>query len=210
MMSESYRTRAAKLAAAARALQALSGRRRAAPFSLAFLTDRRRAEHPELVARTLPAGAALIYRDYDDPRRAAHGAKLRAIVAGRGVLFLVGGDAGLARRLGADGVHLRADDLWRAKAGGFGGLCVSAACHTAEDLAHAASIGVDIALLSPVYPTRSHPGATTLAPEAFKRLAAAAALPVLALGGVEESNAGRLAGPNVCGLAAIDAFAPRR
>lgn len=212
MTIEGCRTRAARLAAAARALQDSSGPSAAAPpFTLAFMTDRRRVACPELVARALPRGTTIIYRDYDDPRRAAVGARLGSIARARGLFFLVGGDPDLAHRLGADGVHLRTVDLCRPDPVAFGHrLVISAACHSATDLARAAAIGATIAVLSPVFATSSHPCAVPLGPEGFRRLAAAAALPVLALGGVNETNARQLSGRNVRGIAAIGAFAGGR
>jgi thiamine-phosphate pyrophosphorylase len=220
-MIEGLRTRAAKLAAAARALQAGGGPGTRAPFSLAFLTDRARAPHPELIARALPAGEALIYRDYDDPARAARGAALQSICAARGVLFLVGSDADLARRLRADGVHLRAEDLRSqppslsalglppSKTRG-GGLLLTAACHAADEIALAAALSADAIFLSPVFATRSHPDVCSLGAAEFRRLAAFSRAPVIALGGVDETNALSLAAPNVGGFAAIGAFAPRQ
>lgn len=238
---EGLRGRAATLAAAAAALKqaSLESGGATAPFSLAFLTDRRRIPNPEPVLRALPRGAAVIYRDYDDPRRASTAARYTAICARRGVLFLVAGDEGLAREIGADGAHwparmmpatrvgfppplageasaapreggpsARFADGSPARGGAKRPFLLTAACHDAAELARAAAIGADLALLSPVFPTESHPGAEHLGPARFRALAAAASLPVLALGGVDETNAAALAGPNVAGLAAIGAFFP--
>jgi thiamine monophosphate synthase len=180
-----------------------------APFHLAFLTDRRRGVDALAVARALPAGAAVILRDYDDPARAATARLLADIAAARGLILLIGADAELARTVGAAGLHLRSGDL-AAGAGERRSLIVSAACHSAEELERAGAIGADIALLSPVFATPSHPDTESLGAEAFRRLAALSALPVLALGGVDGMNARRLAGPNVAGFAAIGAFAARR
>ncbi len=200
---EGLRTRASKLAAAARALKEAASAR--APFSLAFMTDRRRIPDPEPVIRALPAGSAIIHRDYEDPRRENVARRVLAIARGRGVLFLVGGDARLAAAIGADGVHLpsfaRMSTPERTR-----GLIVSAACHNAADLDRAAAQGADVALLSPVFPTESHPGAEHLGPSRLKTLAARSRVPVLALGGVDETNAALLKGANVAGIAAIGAF----
>jgi thiamine-phosphate pyrophosphorylase len=197
------RTRAARLAAAARALKEASGA--IAPFSLAFLTDRRRVANPEPLLRALPAGSAVIFRDYDHPRREALARRYLTICRVRGLLFLLAGDQRLAAAVGADGVHWpaggrRADA--RARAAGL----VSVACHGAGDLARAAGLGADVALLSPVFPTRSHQDTEHLGPARFLAIAAASPLPVLALGGVDAANARSLKGRNVAGLAAIGAF----
>ncbi len=196
------RDRAAKLAAAARALKEASGA--AAPFSLAFLTDARRIANPEPILRALAPGSAVIFRDYDAPRRETLARRYRAICEGRGVLFLVAGDPALAMRIGADGVHHPA---WsRAPARNAGLRLVTAAAHGADDLARASALGADLALLSPVFPTRSHPDTEHLGLARFRSLVAASPVPVLALGGVDATNAGLLKGRNVAGLAAIGAF----
>jgi 8-oxo-dGTP diphosphatase len=101
---------------------------------------------------------------------------------------LVNGSPELARAAGADGVHLDASAAAQlsarpdcAKSDSF---LVGVSCHDAAELAHAAAIGADFALLSPVLPTLTHPGAATLGWETFSALAAASPIPVYGLGGL--------------------------
>lgn len=159
------------------------------------------------MARTLPQGSALVLRDYGDSRRRARAFALRSITAARGVLLIVGGDLPLAHAVRADGVHWRSDQLDGAQSAP--GLIVTAAAHGATDLALAGRLGADLAFLSPVYATASHPDVTPLGPSRFRALAAASPVPVLALGGVDEGNAADLGGSNVAGVAAVGAFAVR-
>lgn len=200
---QSLRMRAAKLAAAAGRLKRQSGIIDGA-FFLAFLSDLARIRDPEAVAGVLPPGAAFILRDYNAPDREALAKRLKSVCAARGVLFLVGADSALASAVGADGVH------WPSWVKTWERLpdqsVVSASCHNAAELDAAASKGADIAFLSPVFPSPSHSGAGALGVENFNRMAAKSAIPILALGGVNEDNAGLLAGPNVAGLGAIGAF----
>lgn len=208
MRFEGLRTRAAKLAAAAHALKRQSGG--VAPFSLAFATDAARARDPELIARALPPGAAIILRDYAASGRSALARRLAVITKARGVLFLVGADAALARSVGADGVHLPS---WVNPSDALI-MCANApiitcACHNRDDLTRAAKLGANAAFVSPVFETASHPGLAGLGAAGFRRLAATARLPVLALGGVDERNAVSLAGRNVSGFASIGAFLAR-
>ena len=196
--------RAVRLAAAARALKRASGAQ--APFSLAFLTDRRRIANPEPVIAAMPAGSAVIYRDYDDPRRAAIARRYHSLCKGRGVLFLIAADPQLAANIGADGVHWPARWPRIQKTTGL----ITAAAHGAADLVRAAALGADVALLSPVFPTQSHPGAEPIGATRFSMLAARSPVPVLALGGVDETNAAGLKGANVAGIAAIGAFCAAR
>ena len=180
------------------------------------MTDRRRIANPEPILRAMPAGAAVIYRDYDDTRREAVARRFRAICKARGALFLVAGDAVLAMRIGADGVHFGTRDAGRGTRAARisrsvipspeSRLLVTAAAHNAADLARAALLRADLVLLSPVFPTQSHPEAEHLGVTRFRALAAASPVPVLALGGVDERHRASLAGPNVAGIAGIGAF----
>ena len=104
-----------------------------------------------------------------------------------GARVLVNGSVDLARAAGADGVHLdtaaaaqcsaRPDCDW-----------VGVSCHNHAELAHAAAIEADFALLSPVLPTLTHPGAPTLGWNRFSELAAGSPIPVYGLGGLERDD----------------------
>ena len=100
-----------------------------------------------------------------------------------GTCVLINDDADLARTVGADGVHLSARELERCTQRPPFAL-VAASCHTADELVHAASLGIDFAVLSPVLPTATHPEATGIGWDDFARLVEHASLPVYALGGM--------------------------
>ncbi|MFN3544608.1 MAG: Nudix family hydrolase [Thiobacillus sp.] len=105
-----------------------------------------------------------------------------------GARVLVNGSLELARAAGADGVHLDSSAAARLSArpdrAGSDAFLVGVSCHDAAELAHAAAIGADFALLSPVLPTQTHPGAPTLGWQTFSELAAASPIPVYGLGGL--------------------------
>ncbi len=63
-------------------------------------------------------------------------------------------------------------------------LC-AASCHTRDDIGRAGALGLDFAVLGPVAPTPSHPGARTLGWDGFATIAAETPLPIYALGGLE-------------------------
>jgi 8-oxo-dGTP diphosphatase len=62
------------------------------------------------------------------------------------------------------------------------------ALRVVEELRRAEELGCDFALLSPVLPTLSHPGAPHLGWEGFAAIAAGASIPVYALGGLSASD----------------------
>jgi thiamine-phosphate pyrophosphorylase len=67
--------------------------------------------------------------------------------------------------------------------------------------------GFHAALLSPVFPTTSHPGCATLGPLRFSMLTRNTPIPVYALGGIHAGNVRRLACSSAVGIAAIEGFA---
>lgn len=78
-----------------------------------------------------------------------------ALAHRQGAQALVYGDETLARQAGGDGVHIPCKRPLQLTARPRLRLC-AASCHNAEHLAHAAALGADFAVLSPVLPTASH------------------------------------------------------
>jgi len=104
-----------------------------------------------------------------------------------GARVLVNGDLGLARAVGADGVHLSSAQLMALTERPQIEWC-AASVHNAAELAQAAALELDFVVLSPVKPTLSHPGAAILGWGGFADLAAGMPMPVYALGGMQASD----------------------
>ncbi|MFA6013814.1 MAG: Nudix family hydrolase [Gallionellaceae bacterium] len=109
--------------------------------------------------------------------------RVLALAHAHGAKVLLNGDIALAQALGADGVQLTATQLSELKQRPEVDWC-GASCHDAQELNRAAELGCDFALLSPVLPTQSHPGAPHLGWEKFADIASGASIPVYALGGL--------------------------
>jgi thiamine-phosphate pyrophosphorylase len=171
-----------------------------------------RAPDPAWTMARLPAGSAVVYRAFGDPRAFVVGQQLRRIAARRRLVFLVGQDAHLAARLKADGVHLperlmslaaplrHARPPWR----------ISVAVHGRMALARAARLGVDAVVLSAVFASESPSAPPPLGPLRFAILARRTKAPIVALGGIDARRARRLIGTGVAGVAAVSAFAKPR
>ena len=85
--------------------------------------------------------------------------------------------------LNVAGMHFNATDLMQLQTKPAAMLC-GASCHNGEQLAHAAVLGLDYVMLSPVKATRSHPDEAPLGWDKFAHLIEDYALPVYALGGM--------------------------
>ena len=99
---------------------------------------------------------------------------------------------GMMSELGADGIHLPLDALreWRAASGRRSApqagavQLVGASAHSASELAEAAALGADYAMLSPIFATACKPGVAPLGTAALAAACKASPLPVFALGGI--------------------------
>jgi len=109
--------------------------------------------------------------------------RVLALARAHGAKVLMNSDVGLAREIGADGVHLTAAQLLGCAARPDLPWC-GASCHSDGELRRAESLGIDFAVLGPVRATPSHPDAVPLGWDRFREIAAGASLPVYALGGV--------------------------
>lgn len=158
------------------------------------ITDRTRAARPlPDIAETLFAGGIrwLSLRDKDLPylARLALARELVARAKPYGAVVTVHGDIELAHASGAAGVHLGAHGnpaAARARLGPRALIGVST-----HDLASAqAATGADYVTLSPIFLTSSKPGyGPALGLDRLAAIAAAVAVPVIALGGIDPVTA---------------------
>ena len=163
-----------------------------------LMTDERLGEGLLSAVGRLPRGAGIVFRHYSlpEPERRALFNRVKAIARRRRLMLLLAGPDWQARAWGADGSH-----------GGGRGLGLrSAPVHNLAEIRAAERDGADFLFLSPVFPTRSHPGAPALGPEEFARLSRRTRLPVVALGGVNRENADGLSAIGAYGWAGIDAW----
>ena len=156
-----------------------------------LLSDARNDAVLERALRRLPRGSGFVFRHYHlpDGARRAQFAALARIARARDIAVVLAGSAAQARRWGADGSYGSDRDAMLATA------------HSLSELRRARRTAA--VLLSPVFPTRSHPGGKVLGPVRFRLLATRAPVPVIALGGMNARTARGLRWPRWAG---IDAF----
>lgn len=160
-----------------------------------LMSDERQGERLWAALDRLPRGAGVIFRHYHIPaaERRALFARVRRVARRRGLVLVVAGGGSFR---GAAGVHARR---------GHG--IVTWPAHNRRQAVAAIRAGADVVLVSPVFATRSHPGAAALG--LWRAAAIARGLPVtvIALGGMDERRWRRVAALGFDGYAAIDAWA---
>jgi thiamine-phosphate pyrophosphorylase len=159
-----------------------------------LLSDPLRLPDPRAAAARLPRGAGVL-------ARGVAGAVLPALARlcrRRGLVLLLGADGRAAVRLGA-GLHLPDRALSRgvlpfllARRAGAPWAVLSVAVHGRAGVARGRRLRADLGLVSPAFPTASHPGAPALGPLRWAALAGRLGRPAVALGGVAAATAGRL------------------
>ena len=115
---------------------------------------------------------------------------------------LINGDAELAQRCGADGVHLTSLQLQTLTSRPPLPL-VGASCHSAEELRCAEAAGADFAVMGPVLTTPTHPDASLRGWAGFAGAVAGNRIPVFALGGLREADRAQSLISGAHGLAMI-------
>ncbi len=165
---------------------------------------------PDIIsaAKSLPKGAALIYRHFGKAGHTEEARELREITAQRKIQFLIGHDTELAETIGADGVHFRRDGElalpreWRARRPDW--------LITMAGLKQGSYWG-DLALLdglfiSSVFPSNSPSAGAPIGIPSFTDMADRLNAPIIALGGIKPSNAHQLLGTGAAGIAGVEGF----
>jgi thiamine-phosphate pyrophosphorylase len=163
-----------------------------------LLSDERNDAVLEQALATMPKGSGFVFRHYHLPeaKRRARFEQLGFLCRLVGHVVVLSGASDTALEWGADGAYGPARKLAPRDS-----LLRFATVHGMLDIRRAERHGVDAMFLSPVFPTRSHPGGECLGKENFLFMAAMAELPVIALGGMTAERAEYLGWPR---WAAID------
>ena len=174
---------------------------------LLFFTDPDRTPRPWETAARLPAGSGVVFRHFGRADAYDTALRLREATAGRDGLLLIGLDAELAERIGADGVHLpeRALDQAGTLSVARPDWRVTGAVHSLHGLDAAA--GLDAVVVSPIFQAGGISSCKTpVGLPGLTQLIGASSVPVYALGGIDSVNARSLIGSGACGLAGVAAI----
>jgi thiamine-phosphate pyrophosphorylase len=162
-----------------------------------LMTDPRLGDGVDAAVRKLPTGSGVIFRHYHlpDAERFALFRRIARICHSRGHILVLAG----RNDWSADGVHGRP----RVRPHQI----LTMPVHSVTEIRRAEALGADLVFLSPLFPTRSHPGARALGIMQFSRLAKlTGGTKAVALGGMTRSKAQAITRRVAYGWAAIDAF----
>lgn len=185
---------------------------------LCMITDRRRLGPggDELLVRRVGAAARAGVHLIQVRERDLDGGPLMRLVqrcvdavAGTRARILVNDRIDVALAAGAHGVHLRGDSFAASRARVLAppGFLIGRSVHAVRDATAAMADDADYLMFGTVFATTSKPGQAAAGVEALAGIVEATPLPVLAVGGVTQATAGRVARAGAAGVAAIGLFA---
>ena len=133
---------------------------------------------------------------------------LKALCEEYGVPFVIDDDVELAKKCGADGVHVGQSDMACVEARKALGerKVVGVSAQTVEQAVQAEKDGADYLGVGAVFPTGSKDDADDVSHDTVKAICEAVSIPVIAIGGISKDNVGQLAGLGLDGIAVISAI----
>lgn len=144
-----------------------------------------------------------------DPAAFREEARQMALLCGRyGVPLIINDNVEVALACGAAGVHLGQQDMPIAQARRIAGpdLILGASAHTVQEALEAQAAGADYLGVGAVFSTSTKADASPLSLTTLREICAAVSIPVVAIGGITETNLLQLTGCGAAGVAVVSAI----
>lgn len=177
---------------------------------LLVVTDRRQAKRSlsEIVGAAIAAGCRFVSlreKDLPDDEQILLARSLLALTRRHGARLMLHGNAALAKLAGVDGVHLSAGSNAAAARELLGPeKLVGVSIHTVTEAAAIDPACADYAVAGPAFETPSKPGyGPEIGRKGLRDMAAAARVPVLAIGGITTARVGEVIGAGCAGIAVM-------
>ena len=163
----------------------------------------------KLLKLKIPKKSAILLRSYETKKRKKIAKQLLNFCKMKKIKLLIGSDIKLAEDINADGIHfpeymvkknkinwtyiknVKSNKKW----------IITTAVHNIQSLKKAEELNIDAALLSPVFPSKSHPNNKSLGLNKFLKIVKKTKLPIYALGGINIKNVKLLIETDIIGYA---------
>lgn len=145
-------------------------------------------------------------KESDSARLTEIGRALAPHIRAAGALFLVNDNLDVARRVGADGLHLGPNDLpiEEARISWPRPALLGGSARTVKRALELQAAGADYLGVGPVFGTTTKPDAPgAIGLEVLARIAASVRIPILGIGGIDETNAALVLVAGAAGVAVI-------
>lgn len=165
----------------------------------------------EQVESALKGGATCVQlreKELDDDEFLAEAIEICALCKKYSVPFFVNDNVDVAIKCRADGVHVGQEDMTASKVREKIGseMMLGVSVHTVEEALEAVKNGADCLGVGAMFSTSTKADADVLPKETLRDICAAVDIPVVAIGGISESNILQLSGTGVDGVALVSAI----
>jgi thiamine-phosphate pyrophosphorylase len=166
--------------------------------------------HLEVAGQLIRGGASAIQLRHKlgDRNGLAIARKLKNLCAENNVLFIVNDYLDIALAVGADGLHLGQEDLPVGEARRLLpiDMMMGVSVTTVKQAREAEAVGADYIAVGSMYPTLSKETAKVVGLEKLRRVRGVVGLPLVAIGGINQDNAGEVAAAGADAVAVIGAI----
>ena len=178
------------------------------------VTDRswlKGASLSEAVEKALLGGATFVQlREKTLPKDAVikEAVLLKALCREYGVPFVIDDDVDVAKRVGADGVHVGQKDMALKNARALLGAdaIIGVSAQNVAQAVRAERDGADYLGVGAVFSTQTKRDAEAVPYETLRAICESVSIPVIAIGGITKDNVRRLKDSGICGVAVISAL----
>ena len=134
--------------------------------------------------------------------------EIQALCREKNIPFVINDNVALAKEIDADGVHVGQEDM---EAGGVRSLLgpdkiIGVSAHSVEEALLAEKRGADYLGVGAAFSTNSKKDVSCISHETIRDICQAVQIPVIAIGGINETNIEELKGTGICGVAVISAI----
>ena len=163
----------------------------------------------KLLKLKIPKKSAFLLRSYQTKKRKKIAKQLLKFCKMKKIKLLIGSDIKLAEDIKADGIHFPEYMIKKNKINWIDiknvkskkRWIITTSVHSIQSLKKAEGLDIDAVLLSPVFPSKSHPNSKSLGLNKFSKIVKKTKLPIYALGGINIKNVKSLIETDIIGYA---------
>lgn len=147
-------------------------------------------------------------KDMSDGEFLQEAKEIHALCQQYGVPFIINDNVEIAVACGAEGIHVGQEDMavGDVRRRVEDGVILGVSVHTVEEAQDAVRNGADYLGLGAVFPTSTKTDVDQMPNETLRAICDAVDVPVVAIGGINSGNIGKLAGSGVDGVALVSAI----
>lgn len=169
----------------------------------------------DVIKQAVEGGASMIQlreKNLDREHTIEEALEIKSYLNEKNIPLIIDNDIEITKRVGADGVHVGQDDCPVSEARKLLGkdFIIGATAHNAAEAVKAEEDGADYLGVGAAFGSSTKADAKAIISlDEYKKITEAVSIPVVAIGGIDETNIEKLAGLGLAGFAVVSAIFAR-